>query len=467
MSHSEVLSPYTRECVGQVPDMSEREIADLIDRAFAYRCEIDGERRAEILAETARRIELEREDVARLLSSESGLCIRSATKEVGRALDCLRIGARIAAEIDHLDLTPEFVRGADPTGPKLSVIHEPHDLIVGITPFNHPLNAVAHKVVPAVAAGTSMVLKPSDKTPLSALRFVATLVEAGLPAEMLPVATGLPAQRVVRQLVSDPRIDLVTFTGSVEVGKAIARTMAESGNELIRYVPELGGNVCFVVMGDCDLDHAARIALGAFENSGQRCTAIRKILIDESVADAFVERFAALARELRYGDPSDPDVDVGTVITEEQAARLEARVLDAVEHGARLVLGNVRKAALYSPTIVDHVRPEFELADRESFGPVASVIRIRDLDDAIAIIRRGRFRLASAIATRDPAAAERLHREIVVGQFSWNGPPSYRTEQAPFGGFGDSGNGEKEGIIMTTRAYRRIRTVYVHDAPGS
>jgi aldehyde dehydrogenase (NAD+) len=446
--------------------MSEREIADLTDRAYEYRCEIDGEQRAAILAETARRIELERDDVAQLISSESGLCIRSADKEVGRALDCLRVGARIAAEIDDLDLTPEFVRNADPTGPKLTVIHEPHDLIVGITPFNHPLNAVAHKVVPAVAAGTSMVLKPSDKTPLSALRLVATLVEAGLPADMLATATGMPAQRVVRQLVSDPRIDLVTFTGSVEVGKAIARTMAECGNELVRYVPELGGNACFVVMRDCDLDQAARIALGAFENSGQRCTAIRKILVDESIADPFVERFAALARELRYGDPSDPDVEVGTVITEEQAARLEGRVHDAVERGARLVLGNVRKGALYSPTIVDDVKPEFELANRESFGPVASVIRIRDLDDAIAIIRRGRFRLASAVATHDRVAAERLHREIAVGQFSWNGPPSYRTEQAPFGGFGDSGNGEKEGIIMTTRAYRRIRTVYVHDAPG-
>ena len=154
---------------------------------------------------------------------------------------------------------------------------------------------------------------------------------------------------------------------------------------------------------------------------------------------------------------------MGTVITEEQAMLIEGRVNDALAAGASLLLGNIRRGALYAPTIVDHVQANMELAARETFGPVASILRIKGLDEAVSIIRQGGYRLACAIATRDPEKAAHLHNAAAVGQFSWNGPPGYRTEEAPFGGFGDSGNGEKEGIILTTRSYRRVRTFYDHN----
>ena len=344
----------------------------------------------------------------------------------------------------------------------MRVISEPWDLAIGITPFNHPLNMVVHKVAPAIAAGTPIVIKPSEKTPLTAIKFGEILIACGLPENMLNIVVGIPAKTIVDQLVSYPGLDLVSFTGSVQVGKYIAAKMANNGNGLKKYMPELGGNASFVVMDDCDIDLAANIALGAYANSGQRCTAIRKIMLHDSIADDFLQRFVELAGQIKYGDPMDPNVDMGTVISSEQAEVIQLRIENAVRDGARVLLGNERDGALLAPTIVDNVSHNSELVVEETFGPVASIIRIHNIEDAISLIKASPFRLAGSIATSNRDIAERLHNSIHVGQFSWNGPPGYRTEEAPFGGFGDSGNGEKEGVIMMTRAMRRLRTFYEH-----
>jgi len=457
------FNPYTNEVIGNVPDMPTEDIDAVMERAYLYRCSLSCIDRAAILRDTAKEITHRREEFQTTIRLESGLCLRNTQKEVRRALNCLEFGALQAEALAHADPTAEFIKNIDHTAPTLTVIKEPVDLIVGITPFNHPLNMVAHKIVPAIAAGAAMVLKPSEKTPLSAILLREVLVNNGMPEEMLSIVTNKDPSKTVDQLICDARTDIVTFTGSLHIGKYISRTMATNGNELKRYIAELGGNATFVVMDDCDIEHAAAVALAAFENSGQRCTCPRKILLSEKIATKFMERFVALTADIKYGDPSSSETDMGTLITEEQAKLIESRVNDAVSHGAKIAYGNIRDGALYSPTIIDHVLPGYELAELETFGPIVSVIRINDIEDAIRIIRQGRYRLASAIATKNKETVDYLQREIAVGQFSWNGPPGYRTEVAPFGGFGDSGNGEKEGVIMTTQAYHRIRTFYDHN----
>lgn len=458
----DVINPYTREMVDTVPVVSPMLLEKALQQSYEYQCDLTGLERASILSGTAATLEIQRDTIARLITSESGLCIKHALYEIDRAINCLQFSVLQAAKIDDIDVTADFVSNPNTFDPRLAVITEPWDLAVGITPFNHPLNMVVHKVAPAIAAGTPIVVKPSEKTPLTALKLGQILIENGLPANMVNIVTGVPSNVVVDQMVTYSGLDLVSFTGSVEVGKYIARQMSNGGNELKKYMPELGGNATFVVMDDCDISHAASIALGAFANSGQRCTAIRKILLHESIAEDFVDQFVDLVKRIKYGDPMDPDTDMGTVISEKQATTIQSRVDNAIREGADNVIGNVREGALYSPTILDHVSPESELVVNETFGPVASIIRISDLDEAIDIINASKFRLAGAISTSSKDSAVRLHDSIQVGQFSWNGPPGYRTEEAPFGGFGDSGNGEKEGVVMMTRAMRRIRTVYEH-----
>jgi aldehyde dehydrogenase (NAD+) len=458
----EVIYPYTQEPVDTVPVASMRDINHAIELSHATKCELSGIERASILKKSSETIQEQRDEIAELITKESGLCIKHTLHEVQRAITCLNYAAIQAESIDQIDLTAEFITHSPPSAPKLTVVAEPWDLVLAITPFNHPLNLVVHKVAPAIAAGTPMVLKPSEKTPLTALKFGEILVKNGLPPNMLNIVTGIPPKDIVDPLVTHPKIDLVTFTGGVETGKYIARKMVNSGNVLKRYMPELGGNATFVVMNDCDIELAARIALAAFDNSGQRCTAIRRIFLHNSVAEGFLDRFCELTSQIEYGDPMDPDTDMGTVITPEQAELIQLRVDKAVNSGSNVLIGNQREGALYSPTIVDNVDPHSDLAANETFGPVVSIIRVTCLEEARDMISADRFGLASAIATSDRDTAMSLHETILTGQFNWNGPPGYRTEAAPFGGFRDSGNGEKEGVIMMTRAMRRIRTFYEH-----
>jgi phosphonoacetaldehyde dehydrogenase len=460
-----VVNPWSGEEVGRAPQATPEQIEQALAGALAARPDLDAAERAAVLERAAGRYEAEVEEAAARITAESGLCVKQARHEVARAVAALRGAAHearlLAAEDDAGRAARYLVPGEEPAA-DLEVAADPVALAVGITPFNHPLNQVVHKVAPAVAAGAAMVLKPSEKTPLSALHLAAVLADCGLPAHRLNVVTGTPAAPLVARLVTWPGVELVSFTGSVEVGKAIARTLATGGNELARYVPELGGNAAFVVMDDADLAAAAKIALGAFDNAGQRCTAIRRILVHEAVADRFLDLFLAAAARLVCGDPWDPATDLGPLIDEAAAARVEQRVEAALAGGARLLLGHRRAGALYPPTVLDRVDPGAELVCRETFGPVAPVLRIRSLEQAIDLVRAGRYRLAGAIATASEATARRYAAAVRMGQLSWNGPPGYRTESAPFGGFGDSGNGEKEGAVHATRSLLNLRTFYVH-----
>jgi aldehyde dehydrogenase (NAD+) len=327
-------------------------------------------------------------------------------------------------------------------------------VISAITPFNHPLNLVSHKLAPAIATNNRVVLKPAEATPLTALALAELLYEAGLPPEMLSVVTGEP-HSLGDAMINDPDIDMVTFTGSVSAGKKIAERVGYR-----RLVLELGGNDPLIVLGDADLDRAARLAVqGATKNSGQRCTAVKRVLVVDDVADRFAEATLSLMKRLRAGDPMDPDTDVGTVINAKAASTIAGRVEAAVQDGARLLLGNTPQGALYPPTLVDHVSPDCELVRKETFGPVLPIIRCPDdVEHIIAIANSTAFGLSAGLCTNRLDTITRFVDALDVGCVNVWEVPGYRTELAPFGGIKDSGLGHKEGVLEAMKSFTNIKT---------
>jgi aldehyde dehydrogenase (NAD+) len=314
------------------------------------------------------------------------------------------------------------------------------------------LNQVAHKIAPAIATNNRMVLKPTEKTPLAALLLADILYEAGLPPEMLSVVTGDPAE-IADEMLTHASVDLVTFTGGVAVGKYIASKAVYK-----RQVLELGGNDPLIVMDDADLDEAAMLAAtGSYKNSGQRCTAIKRMLVHEKVADAFVERLVARTKAWTYGDPMDPQNEMGTVIDEAAAKHFEARVNDAIAGGAKLLVGNVRRGALYSPTVIDRVDPAMNVVRTETFGPVSPVIRFTDIDDAIRIANGTAYGLSSSVCTNRLDDITRFVRELNVGTVNVREVPGYRLELTPFGGIKDSAR-YKEGVQEAMKSFTNVKT---------
>jgi len=298
-----------------------------------------------------------------------------------------------------------------------------------------------------------MVLKPTEKTPLTALLLADILYEAGLPPPMLSVVTGDPRE-IADEMLTNADVDLVTFTGGVPIGKYIAAKAVYK-----RQVLELGGNDPIIVMEDADLDEAAALAAaGSYKNSGQRCTAVKRMLVHEKVADGFVERLVARTKAWTYGDPADPKLDMGTVIDEAAARSFEERVDDAVAQGATLLVGNVRQGALYSPTLLDHVRPEMNVVRTETFGPVSPVIRFRDIDDAIRLANGTAYGLSSAVCTNRLDYITRFVSELHVGTVNIREVPGYRLELTPFGGIKDSGLGYKEGVQEAMKSFTNTKT---------
>ncbi|MDX1513495.1 MAG: phosphonoacetaldehyde dehydrogenase [Gammaproteobacteria bacterium] len=447
----EVLNPYNGEIVGTVP----RGNADHCRRAFeiaaGYRARLSRYQRQQILLKTAELLIGRREEIADLITAESGLCKKDSLYEVGRAYDVFSLSGQLCllddGEVFACDLTPHGKKR------RIFTVREPLRAISAITPFNHPLNMVAHKIAPAVATNNCMVVKPTELTPLTALLLADVLYEAGLPPQMLSVVTGLPEDLEDQMLVNE-HIDLITFTGSVPVGKYIAERAGYR-----RTVLELGGNSELIVMEDADLDEAATLAVaGATKNSGQRCTAVKRILCVDAVADDFVPLVLDKARALRCGDPMDPETDVGTVINEAAAKCFEARVNDAVSLGAELLHGNDRRGAVYPATVIDKVPFDCELVREETFGPAIPIIRCRDIDDAIRIANSTAFGLSSGVCTNRWDYIQRFVAELETGTVNVREVPGYRTEMSPFGGVKDSGLGYKEGVLEAMKSYTNLKT---------
>jgi phosphonoacetaldehyde dehydrogenase len=447
----EVRSPYDRRLVGTVTLANATHASKAIEEALKGGQKLSRYDRYNILEKTRHLLIERKEEFAQLISAESGLAIREARYETGRAHDVLLFAAieslKDDGQIFSCDISPQG------KARKIFTLREPLALGVCITPFNHPLNQVAHKIAPAIAVGTPVILKPSEKTPLTAIKFTELLYEAGLPHYMLSVLLG-PTNEIAESLIKDPRVEIVSFTGSVGVGKKIAATAGYK-----KVILELGGNDPVIIMDDADLDKAVFLAAeGSFRNSGQRCTAVKRILVHEKIKDAFVKKFIEKAKEYTCGDPADPDTKVGTVIDEPSAIYLESVVKKAVEQGANVLLGGKRDGALLEPTVIVDVPRDADMVVYESFGPLAPILTFKDIDDAIALSNSTAYGLSSGVVTNNMEHAIRFIKELKVGTVNINEVPGYRIESSPFGGIKDSGLGIKEGVIEAMKCFTFVKT---------
>jgi phosphonoacetaldehyde dehydrogenase len=447
----DVVNPWNNQVVGTVPRARPEDVRRAFDIAAAYKPTLTRYQRQQILVEAARILTSRKDEISDLITAELGICKQDSLYEVGRAFDVFSLAGQLCiiddGEIFSCDLTPHGKKR------RIYTQRDPLTAISAITPFNHPLNMVAHKIAPSIATNNCMVCKPTELTPLTALLLADVLYEAGLPPEMFSVVTGLPGD-IGSEMITNPHAELITFTGGVAVGKMIANTAGYR-----RTVLELGGNSSLIVMEDADLDKAALMAVqGATKNSGQRCTAVKRVLVVDSVADDFVPLVAKYAEKIRYGDPMSMDTDMGTVVSEQAAESFEQRVNQAVSMGAELLYGNDRRGALYSPTVLDRVPRDAELVVEETFGPPIPIIRVRDIDDAIAVDNGTAFGLSTGVCTNRWDYITRFVSELRTGTVNIWEVPGYRIEMSPFGGVKDSGLGYKEGVIEAMKSFTTVKT---------
>ncbi|MFK7858055.1 MAG: phosphonoacetaldehyde dehydrogenase [Granulosicoccus sp.] len=451
----EVLYPYTNEVIGTVPAGTAEHAKRAFEIAANYRPRLTRYERQQILFKTAELIRERREEIAHWLTLELGICHQHALYETGRSYDVFMLTGQLAilddGQIFSCDLTPH---GKDR---KIFTKREPVRAISAITPFNHPLNMVAHKIAPSIATNNCMVCKPTELTPMTAITLADILYEAGLPPEMFQIVTGMPAD-IGDEMVVNENIEIITFTGGVPVGKIIA---AKGGYK--RQALELGGNDPLIILNDlsdADLDKAATIAVaGATGNSGQRCTAVKRILAQESIADKLVSRILERAKALKFGDPMDPETQLGCVIHDKAAEVFENRVFDAERLGAKILYHPERRGALLPPITVDHVPHDSELVMEETFGPIVPIVRVPDNDDAVMEISNStQFGLSSGVCTNNLHRATAFIEGLDVGTVNIWEQPGYRIEMSPFGGIKDSGNGVKEGALEAMKYFTNVKT---------
>ncbi len=447
--------PYTNEVVGTVPAGRAEHAARAFEIAANYKPTLTRYERQQILFRTAELIREKRDWLARWLTLELGISQQHALYETGRAYDVFTLAGQMAilddGQIFSCDVTPQ---GKDR---KIFTKREPVRAISAITPFNHPLNMVSHKVAPAIATNNCVVCKPTELTPLTAIALADILYEAGLPHQMFQVVTGWPKD-IGEEMIVNENIDIITFTGGVPVGKMIARKAGYKRTAL-----ELGGNDPLIVLNDLsdeDLDKAATIAVaGATGNSGQRCTAVKRILVQESVADRFVPMVLEKAKAIRFGDPMDPETQLGCVIHAQAAELFEKRVYLAAEQGAEILYHPGRNGSLLPPIVVDKVPHDSELVMEETFGPIVPIVRVPDNDEEVmAISNSTEFGLSSGVCTNDLNRAIAYIDGLNVGTCNIWEQPGYRIEMSPFGGIKDSGNAVKEGVQEAMKFFTNVKT---------
>ncbi|MGK5738461.1 aldehyde dehydrogenase family protein [Micromonospora sp. URMC 103] len=452
-----VHHPYDGRAVGRTtvatPDQVEAAVAAAAGVA-AEAAALPAHVRAAALDHVSRRLAERADEVAQLVTAENGKPLKWARAEVGRAVSTFRWAAeearRFSGELQRLDTDPAA------TGRIALVRRVPRGPVLGITPFNFPLNLVAHKVAPAIAVGAPIVVKPAPATPLSALLLGDLLAETELPAGAFSVLP-LPNDRAA-DLVTDPRLPVVSFTGSGPVGAAIRRAAPEKHVTL-----ELGGNAAAVVCADWAADEdltfaAQRIATFSNYQAGQSCIAVQRVYVHEWIYDGFLPRLVAAVQELRTGDPADERTDVGPLISTDAARRVEAWVDEAVVAGATIEVGGRREGATYPPTVLSGVPADARVSAEEVFGPVLVVARVQDDDAAFAAVNDSAYGLQAGVFTHDVRTAFRAARVLEVGGVIVGDVPSYRADQMPYGGTKGSGVG-REGLRSAMDDYTEPRVL--------
>ncbi len=452
----EVRNKYTGEVIGALPT-ARREDVDAAIAAAAQAAPLmaamPAYQRGEILARASALIRERREEFARTIAAEAGKALKYARAEVDRGITTFAIAAEEAKRI-HGETVP---LDAVPAGEGYFGfwVRRPVGVIAAISPFNFPLNLVAHKVAPAIAAGNTVVLKPASTTPLTAVKLCQVLSEAGLPPGALNLVVG-SGSTVGEWLVTDPRVAKVTFTGSPPVGEHIL-TIAG----LKKVTLELGNTSPVIVAPDADLAFAAkRCAIGAYYNSGQVCISVQRIYGQRAIYEPFTERFVQASAAMVVGDPLDERVDVGPMIDVREAERIEGWVQEAQAGGARVLTGGKREGAVYWPTVLTDVRPEMRVVAEEAFAPVASVIACDDFEEALRQADATPYGLQAAVFTRDIQRVFEAIKRLNFGGVIINDTPVFRADHMPYGGNRRSGLG-REGVRYAIEEMTHIQMVAI------
>ena len=407
--------------------------------------------RAELLQRMRSLLGRDAEEFARLVSLETGKTIREARSEVARAQQTLAASADEARNLRGEVVPME----AAPTGKGrwAMTVREPLGVIAAITPFNFPLNLGLHKIGPALAAGNSVVHKPSENTPLSALRLARLAIEAGAPTGAYNVVTG-SGEVTGRQIVNDPRIAMITFTGSGEVGRQIR---AAAG--LRRVTLEMGSNSAVILEPDCDLDLLLpRCVAGCYAQAGQVCISVQNIYVQESIAEGFTERFVAAARALKIGHPLEESTDIASLISVEAAERVECWIERAVARGGKLLTGGTRRGAIIEPAVLTDVPADDDVCRKEAFGPLVVIHRYSRLEEAVDDINAGEYGLQAGLCTRDIGKAFQAARKLRVGGVIVNDVPAFRVDLMPYGGTKLSGVG-REGPHFAVEEMTELKLI--------
>ncbi|MBD3287800.1 aldehyde dehydrogenase family protein [candidate division KSB1 bacterium] len=437
----EVRNPYNQEVIGTVPNASNKDVDRAIasaEKALAEISELPAHRRSKILEKTSDLLARHKDEIAGLIASESGKAWKYSVGEVARAVQTFKFAAEGAKQIHGETVPMDAAEGSE--NQVGFYMRFPVGVIAAISPFNFPLNLVAHKVAPAIAAGNSIVLKPATATPLTALRLGELLQEAGLPDGVLNIIVG-PGSTVGDQLVSDERVSMVTFTGSPPVGK---RILSRGG--LKKFTMELGSNSATIVCDDADIGLAVeRCAMGSYALSGQVCISVQRIYVQQSIADKFIDKFIAATQKQVIGDPLQKDCDVGPMIDLNEAERVEQWVNEAVEGGAKILTGGKREETIYQPTVLTNVTSDMKVIKDEVFGPVVSIVPFDTVAEAIRMTDDSRYGLQAGIFTQRIDSAFQAIRRINVGGVIINDVPTFRADHMPYGGNKESGFG-REGL---------------------
>jgi acyl-CoA reductase-like NAD-dependent aldehyde dehydrogenase len=451
-----VRNKYTGEVIATVPAAGRDDVdAAITAAANAARtmAEMPSHRRAAVLAGTAQIIKDRRDEFARTIAAEAGKALKFARIEVDRGINTFSFAAEEARRI-HGETIPLDAAAAG-EGYFGFFVRRPVGVIVAISPFNFPLNLVAHKVAPALAAGNAVVLKPASWTPLTSLLLVEALTEAGLPAGAINLVTG-PGSTVGEWLVADERVAMVTFTGSADVGRRITERAG-----IKKITLELGNTSPVIIAPDADLAAAAtRCAVGAYYNSGQVCLSVQRIFSDRTVYDPFLEHLLRATETMVVGDPLDERVDVGPMIDEREAARIESWVGEARSAGARVAAGGRREGPVYWPTVLTGVRPDMKVVAQEAFGPVASVISYDDFEDALRQADATPYGLQASVFTKNLDHLFAAMRRLNFGGIIVNDTPTFRVDHMPYGGNRQSGIG-REGVRYAVEEMTNIQMIAI------
>jgi glyceraldehyde-3-phosphate dehydrogenase (NADP+) len=453
---ADILNPYSSEPVGRVPVAGPRDVDDaLAAAASAFRTTraLSRARRSDLLGTIAAGIRGRRRDLAETIARESGKPIKFADGEVDRAVMTFTLAAEEAKRFAG-DVVPVDIE-ARSEGYVAFTSRVPIGPVVGITPFNFPLNLVAHKVAPCLATGNPIVLKPAPQAPLTALLLAEIIVDAGAPSGTLSVVH-CPVS-VAERLVTDERVKMLTFTGSARVGWALH---ARAGKKKV--LLELGGNAGAIVHRDADIGWAAaRSAVGGFAHAGQVCIKVQRVYVHEDVYDTFLEAFLAEIRALRTGDPLDPTTDVGPLIDEQAAVRVETWIDEARAGGAEILCGGRRTGAFVEPTVIAGATAAMRVKREEVFGPVVTVDRYRDFDDAVAAVNDSPYGLQAGVFTHDIRLVHAAFTDLDVGAVIVNDYPTFRVDNYPYGGVKESGIG-REGVRYAMEAMTELRTLVLN-----